>query len=224
MYVDANAHISHYKRYYKLQPLTVALYNDNTAPKIQHAPPPALVMPLGSAPVAAFVPSAPAEDPVATQQLYRSLTDAQGNALFRLLIWKDMFEELKEHPLLGVGLGKPQRSASLEIMNWGTGDWARDGWITPHNVYLHMIYRLGIVGALVIVVLFGVIFYLTKNFILLWSKDGILLVSILIYWLMASNSLVILELPHYAIPFWTLMGLTLAYCNEQRKNQGLGNT
>ncbi|MDO8675157.1 MAG: O-antigen ligase family protein [Candidatus Omnitrophota bacterium] len=236
IYLDDNAYIAQLKQHYQPRPLTVALYNDNAALKIQRtpaapAPQQQMVSPPASVPVAAPAPqrqtsSASTEPtgPVAAQQIYRSLADAQGNAVFRLLIWRDMFEELKEHPLRGVGFGKPQRSPSLEIMNWGFGDWNRDGWITPHNVYLHMIYRLGIVGALVIVVLFGVVFYLTKNFILLRSKDGILLVSILIYWLMACNSLVILELPHYAIPFWTLMGLTLAYCNEQRKNKALRNT
>ncbi len=222
VYVDTDAYIAQNKRYYQEQPLTAALYNDNAAPQIQHGPPvPALVgKPLAPVPAPYRQTSSASTGPVAAQRPYRSLEDAQNNAVFRLLIWQDMFEELKENrSLLGVGLGKPQRSPSLEIIGWGSGEWARDGWIAPHNVYLHMIYRLGIVGALVIAAMFGVVFYLTKNFILLRSKDGILLVSILVYWLMTCGSLVILELPHYAIPFWTLMGLALAYCNEQRKNK-----
>jgi len=149
---------------------------------------------------------------------YRNFNDAQGNGIFRMLIWHDMFIELKEgglRSLLGVGLGKPQRSVSLEMLWWGGGEWSRDGWITPHNVYFHFIYRLGAVGLLVIIAMFAIVVYLTRSFIALRSATGVLLVSILAYWMMACNSLVILELPHYAIPFWTLMGLTWAYGNEQ---------
>lgn len=149
---------------------------------------------------------------------YRNFDDAQGNGVFRMLIWHDMYVEMSQtKSFLGVGLGKPQRSISLEMLWWGGGEWSRDGWITPHNVYLHLIYRLGVIGVFVILAILGIMIYLIKSFIAVRSKTGVMLVSILIYWLMASNSLVILELPHYAIPFWSILGLSLAYCSEQLK-------
>jgi len=208
MYTTVVTRLDQKRKDYQPEKLSVALYHDNKD-KVGHG---------------AHHPNVGIDDVLngiqhsggSEQTKYRNFNDAQGNGVFRMLIWHDMYVELQEtRSLLGVGLGKPQRSISLEMLWWGVGDWSRDGWITPHNVYFHLIYRLGIVGILVIAGMLGVMVYLTKSFILLRSKVGILLVSILVYWMMACNFLVILELPHYAIPFWTLMGMTLAYCNEQ---------
>lgn len=116
-----------------------------------------------------------------------------------------------ENAWLGISFGKAQRSRSLEILGWAWFEWKRDGWITPHNSYLHMIYRGGIVGLVVISIIFWIIVHLLKDFIRLRSLTGGLLAGVLVYWLMISNFLVILELPYNAIPFWTLFGMTMAY-------------
>ncbi len=136
-----------------------------------------------------------------------------SNAVFRLLIWRDMLRDLvKEKPILGFDFGKPFRSKSLEILNWGNGDWARDGWIEPHNSYLHIIYRASIVGVLLIFSLLFVLIKMVRKFIAAKSFTGILLCGIIITWFVAANFLVIFELPYTAIPIWAIYGMTFAYC------------
>ena len=44
--------------------------------------------------------------------------------------------------------------------------------------------------------------------------EGILLISALVYWLVAAQILVVLELPYYAIPFWVMIGLTWYTADE----------
>jgi len=134
------------------------------------------------------------------------------NAVFRILIWCDMLVELaKEKLILGFHFGKAFRSVSLEICNWGNGDWFRDGWISPHNSYFHMIYRAGTIGLLVIITVLTVLFRMIKKSIQCKSVIGILLCGIIINWFTAANFLPILELPYTAIPIWTIFGLMCAY-------------
>lgn len=141
-----------------------------------------------------------------------------NNAVFRLLIWRDMWRDLKrEKPILGFSFGTPFRSKSLEILDWGTGDWARDGWIEPHNSYWHIIYRGGIIGVLFIVSVLFVLFMMIWRFLHAKSITGILLCGIIINWFVAANFLVIFELPYTAIPIWTIYGMTLAYCYKFRE-------
>jgi len=123
-----------------------------------------------------------------------------------------MMQELWEsRNVFGVGLAHPQRSKSIEILNWAHGEWARDGWITPHNSFLHLIYRAGVLGIGIIVVIFIILRGLIRDFIEKRSVVGVLLSGVIIYGLVAANFLLILELPYYAIPFWTIFGLTMAY-------------
>ena len=144
--------------------------------------------------------------------LPRTLNTEYDNVLFRLFIWRDMFSELKGRDAwFGVSFGKPLRSISLEILNKGTGEWSKDGWIAPHNSFFHMIYRAGILGFLIVIAIFISIAYLTVRFIKLKSLTGILLIGVLSYWIIMANFGVVLELPYQAIPFWSLSGLTLAY-------------
>ena len=207
-YASAVSYVEQTRAYYKQVEMPVALYHDNEV-KGEHPPRQGFVGKGYNGIVR--VPATISD----SGRQYRALSDAQTNGVFRILIWRDMLKELMEKKsFLGVGLGKPQRSPSLEILWWGSGEWGRDGWITPHNSFFHMIYRLGIVGVLVIIGMIGTVCHLIKVFIRVRSKEGVILVSALIYWLMISNFLVILELPHYAIPFWTLFGMTLAYGNE----------
>ncbi len=135
------------------------------------------------------------------------------NALFRLFIWRDMINELKKgKPIFGFSFGKPLRSISLEILNWGTVEWERDGWIAPHNSYLHIIYRSGLVGILFILTILIMLFRMIIIFIQAKSVIGVLLCGIIINWFVAANFLLIFELPYTAIPIWSLYGITLAYC------------
>lgn len=148
----------------------------------------------------------------------RPLSEEYSNMLFRLFIWRDMIEEFfhqKIFPVFGLNWGQPQRSVSLEILYQASGEWMRDGWITPHNSYIHLIYRGGIVGAGIVFGIFFTLFSLTRKFLRIKSVTGIFLTSVLAYWCMMANSLVFLELPYEAIPFWCFFGMTLGYCQSQ---------
>jgi len=148
----------------------------------------------------------------------RPLNQEYGNMLFRILIWKDMLRDMAERMpgslAFGLNFGMPQRSPSLEILVSAYGEWMRDGWITPHNSFFDMMYRGGLAGIILTVGLWTVVIFLAKQFIAVKSLTGICFASILIYWLTISNFLVVLELPHYAIPFWSLLGMTLAYYRD----------
>ncbi|OGX19877.1 MAG: hypothetical protein A2Y04_02435 [Omnitrophica WOR_2 bacterium GWC2_45_7] len=152
-------------------------------------------------------------------QGYRDLSSAYANGVFRLLIWQDMLQEIiNARPLFGFSFGWPQRSASLEIMGWGLDEWLRDGWITPHNSFLHYIYRGGVVGLGIIVWILWLIIIMTGHFLRVRSWQGGLLVSSLVFWIIQAQFGVILELPYNAIPFWSLFGLTVAYYRQLRKS------
>ncbi len=142
----------------------------------------------------------------------RSLEADEGNIVFRFFVWRDMVRELIEQKAWwGFSFGHPQRSRSLEVLGWAKSEWARDGWITPHNSFFHIIYRAGILGVCLIGILFFMICRLIRDFFNLNSVVGGLLVGALIYWLVLSNFLVILEFPYNAIVFWSLFGITMAY-------------
>jgi hypothetical protein len=149
----------------------------------------------------------------------RGLRTEYVNIVFRVLVWRDMVQEIiKERAWFGFSFGKPQRSASIENSAIAAGEWGRDGWIAPHNAFLHMIYRAGILGFLAILSIFIALFSMIRGFIRKKSFEGLLLSSILIYWLVLASFLVVLELPYQAITFWSLFGMTFAYFNRNSED------
>lgn len=152
----------------------------------------------------------------------RNINQSRNQILFRIFIWRDMLADLKAYPLsfvTGVGFYKSQRSHSIEILGWGRQEWGRDGWITPHNSYFNLIYRGGVIGwALIGAVLFTIVWMamvLGRRRIF----TGGLLIAALVYWIVISNFLVYLEVPHTAIPFWSFLGVVGAYCRDCMKER-----
>ena len=90
-------------------------------------------------------------------EIFRIGNPHNSNIIFRLLIWLwDMIKEWnRTKPIWGFDFGRPLRSPSLEILHWAETEWARDGWIEPHNSFLNMLYRAGIVGVVIVVVIWG---------------------------------------------------------------------
>lgn len=159
---------------------------------------------------------------IMNRQPSRNIEVALNNIVFRLFIWRDMLEDLKEHRawVRGMGFGHPQRSPSIEILGLATNEWRRDGWITPHNSFLHMIYRGGVVGVAMIVALLAGLGNLTVRLLRLKSVWGGLLLASLFYWIGLANFLVVLEFPYNAIPFWALLGMTWAYAENLERRKG----
>ncbi|MFH0754644.1 MAG: O-antigen ligase family protein [Candidatus Omnitrophota bacterium] len=147
------------------------------------------------------------------------LSIKNANALFRLLIWRDMLDELKEnyHWVAGFGFGKPLRSKTIEVLGWANSEWKRDGWIEPHNSFFHVLYRSGLLGFLLIGALFFAFGSALIVFVRLRAWQGVLLSAAVLYWLVAANFVLVLELPYYAIPFWSLCGAMLAYKKQLEK-------
>lgn len=133
-----------------------------------------------------------------------------NNMLWRAFVWQDALDELFSTNLLfGVNFGKPFRSKSIEALHWDYG-YGRVGWIEPHNSYVHILYRGGLIGILFVFIIFtffirtSVIFFKSRNYV------GILFNSIILHWLFFAFFNVFLELPYYAIPFWIFFGTVLA--------------
>jgi len=156
------------------------------------------------------------------KQQYRNIGNAYTDSVFRILIWGDACREMASNiHILGFAFGKPFRSKSLEILEWGKVEWERDGWVAMHNSYLDMIYRAGIIGIGVIIALLAILYAMIKKILSINSFSGILLFAVLINWLIASNFLEILELPYTAIVFWSLLGMLYAYLFKPIKSDAL---
>jgi hypothetical protein len=155
--------------------------------------------------------------------LGNSLETRYGNIIFRIYIWQDMWEDMVEHRawIWGMNMGHPQRSKRLEMLQWAIGEWSRDGWITAHNSWYHMLYRGGMMGVALVFTSFFIWSQMIRGFLSLKSWKGILLGSILLYLMITACFLVILELPYNAIPFWNLFGFTLAYSIDLKKKREL---
>jgi len=149
----------------------------------------------------------------------RPVTLCQDNILFRLFMFRDMFEELFEgRHIVGLDFGNPFRSKSIDILGWAA-DWKVDGWIEPHNSYVHIIYRAGIIGLLFIIAIWALFFRMVVLFIKTQNIKGVLLASLVLYWLVIANFAVILELPYFAIPFWCTFGIVLKYAELSKLKQ-----
>ncbi len=148
----------------------------------------------------------------------RPLSSAYNNILFRLFIWRDMIEDLTAHrAFFGMGFGRPLRSRSLEILDWVAYEMTFTGWITPHNSFLNYVYRAGVFGVAVVVGICAALGGLIRVFVRRRDPVGAILVAVLIYWLVLAQFLVILELPYFAVPFWSLFGMTWAYAHGKRE-------
>ncbi len=142
----------------------------------------------------------------------RPLTTAYNNILFRYFIWRDMISDLvHKKAFFGFSFGRPQRSRSVEILRWAHDDWRRDGWIAPHNSWLHIIYRGGVIGFAAIGVFLWFVVLCIRDFVRLRSVEGGVLVSTVIFGMVVANFSVFLELPYTAFPFWVCVGIVAFY-------------
>ena len=139
-----------------------------------------------------------------------------SDVLWRIFLWKDAVGEvIKNKILFGVDFGKPFRSRSVEILKMERG--RSVGWLSPHNSYVHIFYRAGIIGIFFIIFILALFVKTVKNLVHIRDIKGVLLSSALLYWLILANFVVLLELPYFAIPFWSLYGLWVAYADKKIK-------
>ncbi|MFH1968582.1 MAG: hypothetical protein ABIJ84_04295 [bacterium] len=147
---------------------------------------------------------------------FRSPQSDVNTILWRLFLWGDILDEMmKKKTILGIDFGKPLRSPTMEKLRyltgtgWCIGDWL--GWLEPHNSYIHILYRAGIVGLIFIVSIWYFFIKMFIGFLKNNSYKGIVLSAAIFSYLIHVNFVVFLELPRLSIPFWCLAGFTYAY-------------
>ncbi|MCX5782778.1 MAG: O-antigen ligase family protein [Elusimicrobia bacterium] len=145
----------------------------------------------------------------------REIHTAKNSLLWRMFVITDMLEEVAVNKkVFGMDFGKPFRSKTVEMLGWHDG-W-NVGWIEPHNSFVHIVYRAGVLGIVFIAAIIIVFVRILIGFIRLKNVQGLILMSVILYWLMMANFLVILELPYFAIPFWIFVGATFKYYDGLR--------
>jgi len=143
-------------------------------------------------------------------------SSSANNAKWRIILWKDIIKKSMEKPILGYGFGMLYNNETLKDMGWAYGDDV--GFLDPHNSYLSILYRTGIVG-LLIFLLFIISFFVKMIKFLRSCQDSaistymISILSAVIFILVISFFMVVLEGPFLGIFLWVFIGLALSLTN-----------
>jgi O-antigen ligase len=131
-------------------------------------------------------------------------TDEDTNWQFRLSAWKEAWGRFEEYPLAGEGFGIP---FAFDLLLF-------DNDPRPHNTFLTVLYKMGLLGFLPLLVLVAYFFWSTirgrhrsfenRRVALLWI---VVLAQVAFCFYGSANLL--LESPFLASLFWALMGLGL---------------
>lgn len=132
-----------------------------------------------------------------------------ANALWRVLVWRDMRDEIIREPWLGVGFGKPFFSKRAEAM----GGYVYPG-MDPHNSHLAVAYRMGLPGltahaALILGTLLRGLVVLRRVADPSWRAPAMAVLSALVFATVFATFTVVLEGPFYGLPFWLVLGAAL---------------
>ncbi|MGD0093741.1 MAG: O-antigen ligase family protein [Planctomycetota bacterium] len=165
------------------------------------------------------------------ETVYRAARDNGGdsviNNIWRLLLWRRMLHDWKHgHPVLGAGVGQAwDFNGVLEHTHFHH---ERDpGGLNPHNSFLNVLYRYGIIGLVLLLALVGSALYAAVKALdeppegsgaptaysgaRAWLE---VLVLYFFYTLIFSFFTVGLEGPSYALPFWFSLGLVYARARQ----------
>ena len=139
-----------------------------------------------------------------------------NNATWRIILWEDIIKKSMQKPILGYGFGMLYNNETLKDMGWKYGQDV--GFLDPHNSYLSILYRTGIVG-LLIFLLFIISFFIKMVIFLRDCRDSeiitymISILSAFIFILVISFFMVVLEGPYLGIFLWVFIGLALSLAN-----------
>lgn len=121
---------------------------------------------------------------------------------FRLMAWKEAWNRFKEYPAAGEGFGIP---FTFEI-------WDSD--VRPHNTFLTVLYKMGLLGFLPLLVFLTYFFWLTFHAIRRNRRDAhvafleIVILAQVCFCVWGGASLM-LESPYLASLFWAGAGISL---------------
>jgi O-antigen ligase len=150
-----------------------------------------------------------------------------ANIKWRLNIWKQTGEEIREHPIFGWGFGiQINYEVWKKELSWLKAMGANTGILPVHNHVLAITYKMGLVGlALFLFINFRVFFY--GLFYIKRCKSGFnrrfLIASLagLVYWHGMAFFFDVLESPPTGIFLWILLGciLGLVYVDQDLKEE-----
>lgn len=130
--------------------------------------------------------------------------ERDATASWRMLQWTEQLQNFYNHPFLGEGLGG----------YWGLSDIKGDLGVMPHNMYVIILVKLGVIGLLIFLVV--LVFYLRKFKVIINNNEGssrfYALVGIISTLVIFSYSIA------YALDFrttWLFLGLSIAYFKNE---------
>jgi hypothetical protein len=166
-------------------------------------------------------PFVPVADPEVyrVEAVYDTLTSiAVKDNVWRLLVWRRMLREWYDrNPIIGAGVGQPWFYEALYHSKFHYGE-DREG-LDPHNSYLNILHRYGLVGFVIFACLLAGVFVTVWRALRVRTHiggDPLLEVLALYFFYTAvfaffNNAL---EGPSYAMPFWFSMGLMYARARQ----------
>jgi len=141
---------------------------------------------------------------------------ANRNVHWRIMVWEKAFNELSKNPLFGIGFGEKFISPRPRFPSYRFKN------IDPHNSYINLLMRTGLVGFF----LFALPHFLILRRVFTVLRRGSdshwrtlrpwLLIFAGISVLALFN--VVLENPFGAIPYWFVFGIMLIICNATPEN------
>lgn len=140
--------------------------------------------------------------------------DSDVNALWRLMYWAYVVKEhVLEHPFLGIGFGTKlfdPTAVSAQFIVAATPDDPDLPYVHgPHNSFIYILTRTGIVGLVLFVMPLAIIL---KNSFTVWKHPDAFFLRVctisLLYLLVSALFNVIVESPLYSGIYWTMLGVT----------------
>ncbi|MCY3017931.1 MAG: O-antigen ligase family protein, partial [Planctomycetota bacterium] len=140
------------------------------------------------------------------------------NNVWRLLMWRRMLHDWRTgRPWLGAGVGRAWDFNEVLKETYFHHEEDPSG-LNPHNSYLNMLYRYGVVGlAILAALMLSALFYVWKALAVKQGFGDVLLEGILLYFFYTAIFAfftVTLEGPSYALPLWFSLGLLYARARQ----------
>jgi len=146
-------------------------------------------------------------EPAVCQHYKVEATESKDTASFRKDAWEEAWRRFMKNPFLGEGLGKP----FIFYDSVQKRSWTED--VRPHNTYMTVLYKMGLVGLAVFIVI-HVVFYLA-----VWQRLRRELPSMKTYlWGLTAATIglqvygflnLLLESPFLSLFYWSLVGLII---------------
>lgn len=155
---------------------------------------------------------------------HRKLTSMAGaNIRWRLDIWGQTFEEVKEFPAFGWGFGAQVNYIIWKKpLSWLKARGSATGFLPPHNHLMSVVYKMGFFGLLLFIIINLWIFLRGLLFLNKCQSDfnrRFLIGSLgaLVYWHSMAFFFDILESPPTGIFLWIILGAILSVVHIEKK-------